>query len=232
MFTIFPPSSEVPVSGENHAELGPGLAANYYHGFLQVLLHCELGDESQADYEYTNTIEAKISQFCQKWHFEGAWHDKILIILTKNCKFYEDQALLENKERMFKFNHELDFSLRGKDTKKMSLYWIYKDQEIEDEIFNAKDLAERTNKMAQMDEKVKKILFIWDFPSIIRRALGPGSYFSSSDCRGDREKTMRSFKETLRLLSGKASVALEFLEIDRRSRRNEPLSTLIRSRIN
>ena len=139
--------------------------------------------------------------------------------------------MLENKERMFKFNHELDFSLRGKDTKKMSLYWIYKDQEIEDEIFNAKDVAERTNKMAQMDEKVKKILFIWDFPSIIRRAMGPGSCFAPSDCRGDREKNMRSFKETIETLSGPANVAIEFLEIERRSRRAEPLSALIRSRI-
>ena len=223
-----PPSTEVHcVPGENHAELGPGLAANYYNGFLQVLLHSELGD-----YEYTNTIQAKMAEFCQKVQFEGAWYDKILIILPKNCKFYDNQTMLENEERMFKFNYELEFILRGKDPKSLSLYWIYEDQQIENEIFHAKDVAERKKKMAEMDQKVKKILFIWDFPSIIRRALGPGSYFSSSDCRGDREKTMRSFKETLRLLSGKASVAVEFLEIDRRPRRTEPLSKLIRSRIN
>ena len=196
-----------------------------------MLLHCELGDGSQADYEYTNTIGAKISQFCQKWHFEGAWHDKLLIILPKNCKFYDDQALLENEERMFKFNHDLDFALKGKDPKSMSLYWIYEDQQVEDEIFHVKNVAERTKKMAEMDEKVKKILFIWDFPSIIRRAMGPGSCFAPSDCRGDREKNIRSFKETIELLSGPASGAIEFLEIERRSRRTEPLSTLIRSRI-
>ena len=138
---------------------------------------------------------------------------------------------MESEERIFKFNHELDFSLRGKDSKSMSVYWIYEDQHIEDEVFHVKDVARRRKKMEEMDEKVKKILFTWDFPTIIKRAMGPGSCFTSSNCRGDREKNIRSFKETIELLSGPASVAIEFLEIERKARRTEPLSTLIRSRI-
>ena len=185
------------------------------------------------EYDYTNTIEAKISEFCQDIHLEGGWqwHHKMFIILPRNCKFYDDPTLLENEERIFKFNQELDFTLRGLDPKSMSLYWIYEDQHREDEVFHVKDVAERRQKMAQMDQKVQKILFIWDFPSIIMRAMGPGSCFTSSYCRRDREKNIRTFKETIELLSGPASVALDFLEIERRSRRSEPLSTLIRSRI-
>jgi len=172
-----------------------------------------------------------MTEFSDKAQFRGLCHHKLFIILPRNCKFYDDHTLLENEERMFKFNQELDFTLRGLDPKRMSLYWIYEDQHIEDEVFHVNDLAERRKKIAEMDEKVKKILFIWDFPSIIRRAMGPGSCFTSSYCRGDREKNIRSFKETIQLLSGPASVAIEFLDIERRSRRTEPLSALIRRRI-
>jgi len=206
---------------ENHAELGPGLAANYFHGFLQVLLHCEL-----VVYEYVNTIEAKMTEFCQNIHYEGARHDKMFIILPRTCKFYADKDLLEDEERIFKFsNHELSFNLRGKDPKRICLYWICEDKQVEDEIFQCKDREERRKKVSEMDEKVKKILFVWDFPTILMRAMGPGTG------RADRARNIRTFKETIQVLSGPANIAIQFLEIAPRQRRTEPLSTVIRSMI-
>ena len=154
----------------------------------------------------------------------------MFIVLPRNCKFYADKNQLEDAERIFKFsNHELSFKLRGKEPKRICLYWIYQDQQVEDEIFQVQDAAERRKKMTEMDEKVKKILFLWDFPTILGRAMGPGTCFS--DWRTDRERNIKTFMETIQLLSGPASVAIQFLEIERRSRRREPLSTSIRRRI-
>ena len=196
------------------------MAASYWLGFLQIILTSHhLGGDRQ-------TIEVKMREFCQSKNVKEAYHDKIFIFLSENCNFYDQQVTLEREEKIFRFlptNSKLEFKLKGKDKKRMFVHWIFEHLEDEDRFIET----------GEQDEDARKILFIFDFPSTLRRAMGPGSISLSKEAR---KRNLESFKSTLQCLAGNRRNAIEFIEFKLKSRRlnnldRRPLSHLIRTNI-
>ena len=208
------------IFSERHAELGPGLAASYWFGFLQILLRSEDVRENR------QTIDVKMREFCQSENLTGTHHDKIFLFISENCNFYDDQETFEKEERIFRFspkNSELSFKMKGKDKKKMSVHWIFENQSDEQKFIQT----------AEIDENSRKIFFIFDFPSTLKRALGPGACLVSAE---DRKRNLKYFKNTLQCLAGNRGNALEFIDFKLKSRKmpnlhRRPLSDLVRTKI-
>ena len=67
-------------SGERNADLGPGLATNYWFGFLQTVLMSEEEGEG---------LETKLRGYMDQ-HFysdQHHCHDTIILLLPSNCNF-------------------------------------------------------------------------------------------------------------------------------------------------
>ena len=73
-------------SGENNAELGPGIATNYWFGFLKILL------QSSED----NHIRTKIENYCSKNSYTNyETYGKIILFLQNDCNFSHDSKKME-----------------------------------------------------------------------------------------------------------------------------------------
>lgn len=73
-------------SGENNAELGPGIATNYWFGFLKILL------QSSED----NHIRTKIENYCSKNTYTNhETYGKIILFLQNDCNFSHDSKKME-----------------------------------------------------------------------------------------------------------------------------------------
>ena len=83
-------------SEERSAELGPGLATNYWFGFLQTVLLSD--DVSDGD---GLNIREKLVEYHDQHHYpdQHLCSDKIVILIQTNCDFHPDtlQASPHNK---------------------------------------------------------------------------------------------------------------------------------------
>ena len=74
------------ILGESNAELGPGIATNYWFGFLKVLL--QSSDE--------NHIKTKIENYCNKNAYTNhKCYGKVILFLQNDCKFNHDSERME-----------------------------------------------------------------------------------------------------------------------------------------
>merc|ERR1711892_291459 len=180
MFGAFENSLEdLEILEESNAELGPGLAANYWFSFLKPALRADiqtkmeenlsslrsLTDEMETDGEWKPQIGANYRNF-----------NKLMIPLPDDCHLkIRDERILK-EENIFKCTelcdgtedscqHNLEFRLEVGERRvsiKQTAYWIYESQEFEKE--------------ADTPEKKEK------------------------NRPGAREKNVRSFKKTLKSL--------------------------------
>ena len=73
-------------SGESNAELGPGIATNYWFGFLKILL------QSSED----NHIRTKIENYCFRNSYTNyESYGKIILFLQHDCNFNHDSKKME-----------------------------------------------------------------------------------------------------------------------------------------
>ena len=74
------------ILGESNAELGPGIATNYWFGFLKVLL--QSSDE--------NHIKTKIENYCNKnAYINHECYGKVILFLQNDCNFSHDSERME-----------------------------------------------------------------------------------------------------------------------------------------
>jgi len=219
---------------ESNAELGPGIATNYWFGFLKILLH------SSED----NHIRTKIENYCFKNSYTNyESYGKIILFLQHDCNFNHDSNKMES-EQIYKClpesqvclqktcNHDIEFRY-GAQRKTMTVYWIYKDKE-------------------NQGPDGSRIFFLYDPVTNLRTAMGPGTeeptanhrpVFRSRDqaqpIKGEewsekaRRRNLQSFRETLDKLSGnlnRSFVYLEFKALTDATWR-PPLSQLVRDKI-
>lgn len=215
MFGILDNSvDDLDIFRENNAELGPGIATNYWFGFLKILL------QSSED----NHIRTKIENYCYKNTYTNhETYGKIILFLQNDCNFSHDSKKMES-EQIYKClpesqaclqgtcNHDIEFR-SGVQRKTMTVYWIYKDKE-------------------NQDPSSPRIFFLYDPVTNLRTAMGPEtvepanqrpvskSREQSQPIRGTewsdrgRRRNIQSFRETLDRLSGNMNRSFVYLEFN------------------
>ena len=79
---------EFMILGENNAELGPGIATNYWFGFLKVLL--------QSSDDNDNHIKTKIENYCDEITYTNhECYGKVILFLQNDCNFNYDSGRME-----------------------------------------------------------------------------------------------------------------------------------------
>lgn len=200
---------------ENNAELGPGIATNYWFGFLKVLL--------QSSDDNDNHIKTKIENYCDEIAYTThECYGKVILFLQNDCNFNYDSERMES-EQIYKClpesqscfqgtcNHDIEFRL-GAQRKTMTVYWIYRDRESQ-------------------DSSSVRIFFLYDPVTNLRTAMSPEAGWAWSD--QGRRRNIQSFKETLDSLSGNISRSFVYLEFDALTDtpKRHPLSELVRRKI-
>jgi len=208
---------------DSNAELGPGLATNYWFGFLRVLVQSE--DDQSDDANSGVGLRQKLRDYCFTRMADAGDHecfDKIILLLPNTCDFQPEN--LQQVDNIYKGlpgreseNHDIKFKYKEQ-TKSQTVYWIYKHQE--DEQHHQDTHIQAT-----------KIFFVFDFPTILRSAMGTGTAQNWNE--ETRKGNISSFKRTLQCLScsiGKTR-SLSFLHYKadiEEERPPLPLSHLIR----
>merc|ERR1712106_762402 len=210
MFGAFENSLEdLEILEERNAELGPGLAANYWFSFLKPALKADirtkmdenllslrsLNNEMETDGEWKPQIGANYRNF-----------SKLMIPLPDDCHLkIRDERILK-EENIFKCTelcdgtkdscqHNLEFRLEVGERRvsiKQTVYWIYESQEFEREA----DTPEKKDKK----KNANKIFIIFDLPQLLQSAMGPDRGWEEKNRPGAREKNVRSFRKTLKSL--------------------------------
>jgi len=208
MFGAFENSLEdLEILEESNAELGPGLAANYWFSFLKPALMADIRQKME---EYLTSVKNKIMVDCDGTrtrtpgvgsHYRNL--SKLIVLLPDDCHLkIRDEKKLE-EENIFKCipelcggstqcSHDLEFKLepgQRRSSIKQTVYWIFESPEYEKE--------DKTQ-----EEKIcaSKIFVIFDFPQLIQSAMGPDRGWDEKDRPGARKKNIHSFKKTLRSL--------------------------------
>jgi len=213
---------------DNNAELGPGLATNYWFGFLRVLVQSEddQSDNSMDDDRVSVSgvgLRQKLREYVTNRMGVGGDHeyfDKIILLLPNSCEFQPET--LQQVEHIYKglpkgntLNSDVKFKYKEM-TKSQTVHWIYKDKEDEQQHPN-------------VDEDASKIFFVFDFPTILRSAMGPGTDQNWSE--ETRKGNISSFKRTLQSLTcsvGKTR-SLSFMDYKSDFEERQPLSFLLRN---
>jgi len=192
------PVEDLEIIEDMNAELGPGLAANYWFSFLEPVM--------------TLNIKHKIEKLLESLGLEDSWNyevfPKLLNLLPDDCDLdLRNEEMLQD-EHIYKCLpgvcdgsgeccHDLECSLEPGErraTIKQPVYWIYKDPAYEQD------------KEKQQDNSAAKIFFIFDFPQLIKNSMGPGKGWN--DQPGAVTRNVNSFKRTLKsFLNGKDAIS-------------------------
>jgi len=155
------------------ADLGPGLAINYWYGFLETVLK---------DNEDEDDIQTKLRR-----EFEGCpdrnlhiFYDKIILLLPSTCEYQPDNEVdqVHRSDRQIQFSY---FNEGRFKEKSMYVHWIYDSDEQAD----------------NFQSRRRKIYFLSDFPTILQSAMGSNDLFDKKDM----DKCINSFCRTLQKLS-------------------------------
>jgi len=186
---------------ERSAELGPGLATNYWFGFLQTVLLSD--DVSDGD---GLNIREKLVEYHDQHHYpdQHLCSDKIVILIQTNCDFHPDTLQAEN---VYKTDHDVVFNYRDQ-RKRLTVYWI-----------NATD-----------DDDGQKLFFVFDFPQILKSSMGPGRGWGESRRPGARRNNIDTFRQTLSRLAKKKhkSRMISYVKYNINDPDRKPLDQLIR----
>lgn len=250
MFGAFENSLEdMQILDESNAELGPGLAANYWFSFLKPALMADIRQKMEENLRSVQKLKVKVET-------DGTWKpqiganyrnfDKFIIPLPDDCHLkIRDERILKT-ENIFKCtelcdgtqdcDHDLEFKLEAGQKRKainQTVHWIYESPEHEAEA----DTPEKKEKK----KNANKIFIIFDFPQLIQSAMGPDRGWGEQDRPGARRKNIHSFKKTLKsLLNCNEYIQYEkdvlFLSFPNRERKEagderKPLSAVFREKI-
>jgi len=232
MFGVFDNSLEdLEILEESNAELGPGLAANYWFSFLKPALKAD--------------IRTKMEENLRSMRNEGLGANyrnfsKLILPLPDDCYLkIRDESYLK-EENIFKdtelsdgikeVDNHLEFKMEAGERRnhiRQAVYWIYESQEFEEEA----DTKEKIEKK----KKANKIFIIFDFPQLLQSAMGPDRGWEEKNKPGAREKNIHSFKKTLKKLLQcndyiqyqKDVLFMDFLNRER----EKPLSAFFREKI-
>jgi len=212
---------------ESNAELGHGLAANYWFSFLIIAVKSDIKQKME---------EHQIS--VQRQNYRS--FKKLIIFLPDDCHLQigdEEQLKSENIWRCTelcdgsfdcKNSHNLQLGLKPGEKKTQTVNWIYEDPKYE-------KVEEENNKL-----KANKIFVIFDFPQLIKSAMGPERGWEENERPGARKRNINSFKKTVKnFVKCNNTIRYEkdllFLEFPNREPQNEKhrklLSAIIREKI-
>lgn len=254
MFGAFENSLEdMEILEESNAELGPGLAANYWFSFLKPALKADISMKMEENLRSVLSLKVEMDS-------SGSWKppvganyrnfNKLIILLPDDCHLkIRDERILKS-ENIFKCTelcngtedcknsgpHDLKFKLEGGQKRaeiNQTVYWIYESSEHEKEA----DTAEKK----EIKKNANKIFVIFDFPQILQSAMGPDRGWEEKNRAGARIKNIQSFKKTLKsLLKCNEYIQYEkdvmFLTFPNRERKEavdekKPLSAILREKI-
>jgi len=227
---------------ENNAELGHGLAVNYWDSFLMPVLKSDLQHEMNEYWLRTlNNLDdnGRILQAGSRFRT----FNKLILLLPDNCHFRLDNEDTLREERVFKCanlscrncrcNHQIEFLLGLRRRRvKQKVYWIFESPEDE-------AMVDTPGKEEAL-KNANKIFVIFDFPNILQSAIGPRRGWEERDRPGARRRNVDSFQKTLlHLIKGNDRTHerdILFLPFENRVRRTDgiltqPLSSLIRDLI-
>jgi len=238
MFGAFDNSLEdMEILEESNAELGPGLAANYWFSFLKPVLTGDIRQKMEDNLQAVReeqTVGPNYRSF-----------SKLILLLPDDCHLQiKDERILET-ENIFKCtevcgntaavcDHDLEFKMETGARKppiKQTVFWIYESSEYEAEAKNAEEKEKKIN--------ANKIFIIFDFPQLIQSGMGPNRGWEENDRPGARNKNILSFKKTLKSLLHcndyidyeKDMVFLPFPNRERIGEERTTLSEIIREKI-
>lgn len=196
MFGAFDNSLEdMEILEESNAELGPGLAANYWFSFLKPALKAD--------------IRTKMEENLRSMRKEGVGANyrnfpKLILPLPDDCNLnIRDEGNLK-EENIFKdtelsdgikVDNHLEFKMEAGERRnhiRQTVYWIYESPEYEKEA----DSKEKIEKK----KKANKIFIIFDFPQLLQSAMGPRRGWEEHNRPGARIKNIKSFEKTLKKL--------------------------------
>jgi len=248
MFGAFDNSLEdLEILEESNAELGPGLAANYWFSFLKPVLRADIRAKME---EYLRSIQNDRME--DEGHLRphvGANYrkfPKLILPLPDDCYLkIRDETILRD-ENIFKHtelcegvtecDHNLEFRLEAGERRvpiKQTVFWIYESEEFEKEA-NTKEKEEKK-------KNANKIFIIFDFPQLLQSAMGPGRGWDDCNRPGARAKNINSFKKTLKCLLQcneyiqyqKDVIFMSFSNTGRKGEENQrkPLSAIFREKI-
>lgn len=254
MFGAFENSLEdMEILEESNAELGPGLAANYWFSFLKPALKADI--RMKLEENLRPVLDLKVEM-----EADGSWKpqvganyrnfNKLIIPLPDDCHLkIRDERILKS-ENIFKCTelcdgsedcknngaHDLKFKLEAGQKRaeiNQTVYWIYESSEHEKEA--------DTEEKKEIKKNANKIFVIFDFPQLLQSAMGPDRGWEEKNRPGARMKNIHSFKKTLKsLLNCNEYIQYEndvmFLTFPNRERKEagdqkKPLSAILREKI-
>jgi hypothetical protein len=204
MFGAFENSLEdMEILEESNAELGPGLAANYWFSFLKPALKADIRGKMEENLRpiLNNEMEDEGPQIGANYRNFA----KLILPLPDDCHLkIRDERILK-EENIFKHTdhcdgtdsceHNLEFKLEAGEKRphiKQTVHWIYESAEYEEEA--------DTDEKKEKKKNANKIFIIFDFPQLLQSAMGPDRGWEEHHRPGARLKNINSFKKTLKSL--------------------------------
>jgi len=214
---------------ENNAQLGPGLAASYWFGFLSTALK---GDIPRNMEEFEQRLQERMENTQTACNIRS--FKKMILLIPDDCQLkIKDEAFLR-EERIFRCQElfgearEENFQTirfrfdpeHRRDPIEQNVYWIYESEQYESSEATMKD-----------ERNASKILIIFDFPQVLQSAMGCDRDWDQNA----RASNISSFQEKIKSLIHCNSfimhendlLPLAFVNTSR----TQHLSTIIRQKI-
>jgi len=214
---------------ENNAQLGPGLAASYWFGFLSTALR---GDIPRNMEEFEQRLQERMENTQSACNIRS--FKKMILLIPDDCQLkIKDEAFLR-EEKIFRCQDLFSEAREGnfqnirfrfdpehrRDPIEQNVYWIY-----ESEQYESSDATEIDRRNAS------KILIIFDFPQVLQSAMGCDRAWDQTA----RASNISSFQEKIKSLIHCNScimhendlLPLAFVNTSR----TQHLSTIIRQKI-
>ena len=221
---------------QNKASVAPGLAANYWFSFMEDILNGKVIQEHFPEYfkDTKERMKRKADEFSEQISNLSIFQ-KFIILLPSNCdniitsdihvteNVFTDVPGLSSHE-----SHEIICQVSANSKKKLKIYWIFKNEDDEDEYHKSNILEKSRNSKP-------KIFVLVDFPQLLKSVMGPKKGWEEHERPGARRKNIKTFKRIVKnLIEGNFRQYrndIEFLEFENSPDRKEKLSSILRKMI-
>ena len=194
---------DLEVLDDHQANVGPGLAANYWFSFLEYVMSNNI---RKALEEHCKELRERLMQSQnEEQSFNLSVHPKLIIVLPSNCSI--DKSKWEREEGVYKHipgdchptceeqkfegkfsrNHDIPIKLEYK-SQNVHMHWIFKYEE--DEV----EFEKCSNQERALNAK-EKVLVALDFPQLLKSAMGPGPNKGWDEKPAARSKNLKIFKK-------------------------------------
>ena len=199
---------DLDILDEQQANVGPGLAANYWFRFLEFIFKDNFNfREKMSDHlkDVKERIMGKKNYFDLQSENISA-HYKFIILLPSDCVVdksgWEREGVFKHVpgycpptcehqkfEGKYYVKHDIPVKLDN-NTQSLHVHWIFRHEEDEEEFLQQSEHQRSTNNK-------EKILVVLDFPQLLKSAMGPRKGWEEHERPGARRKNLSLFRKMI-----------------------------------